>query len=91
MASLNLGEIVATTLRKRNPQMADNITNHNALWYTLDQKGHIKDASGGRTLVEPIAYAENASAKWYSGYETFTITEQDDQIDAAKVFGPLAA
>jgi hypothetical protein len=84
MSALNLGEIVATTLRKRNPQMADNITNHNALWYTLDQKGHIKDASGGRTLVEPIAYAENSSAKWYDGYETFTITEQADQIDAAE-------
>lgn len=84
MSSLNLGELTATTLRKRNPKLADNITNHNCLWYMLDQKGHIKNASGGRTLVEPIAYAENSSAKWYAGYESFNISEQADQIDAAE-------
>jgi hypothetical protein len=84
MSSLNLGEIVATTLRKRNPKMVDNITNHNALLRTLREKGHFKAAGGGRTLVEPIAYSENSSAKFYSGYDTFTITEQSDQIDAAE-------
>jgi hypothetical protein len=84
MTALNLGEIVATTLRNRNPSLADNITNDNGLWFTLNQKGHVKDVMGGRTLVEPIAYAENASAKWYDGYETFDIAEQADQIDAAE-------
>lgn len=84
MTALNLGEIVATTLRKRNPQLADNVTNDNALWFTLNQKSHVKDAMGGRTLVEPLAYAENSSAKWYDGYETFDIAEQADQIDAAE-------
>lgn len=84
MSALNLGEIVATTLRHRNPEMADGITNNHALWYTLNEKGHVKDADGGRTLVEPLAYAENSSAKWYDGYETFDIAEQADQIDAAE-------
>lgn len=84
MSALNLGEIVATTLRNRNSELADNVTNDNALWFTLNQKGHVKDAAGGRTLVEPLAYAENSSAKWYDGYETFDISEQADQIDAAE-------
>jgi hypothetical protein len=84
MSALNLGEIVATTLRNRNPSMGDNITNDNFLLSTLQEKGHFKSATGGRTLVEPIAYAENSSAKFYDGYETFTITEQSDQIDAAE-------
>lgn len=84
MGALNLGEIVATTLRNRNKKMADNITNDNGLLATLKEKGHMKPCHGGRTLVEPLSYAENSSAKWYDGYETFTITEQTDQIDAAE-------
>lgn len=84
MSALNLSEIVATTLRNRNPSLADNITEDNWLLGTMKEKGHIKKATGGRTLVEPIAYAENSSAKWYDGYETFDITEQADQIDAAE-------
>lgn len=84
MADLNLGEIVATTLRNRNTKLADNITNHNAFWTALDSKGHIKDCMGGRTLVEPLMYAENSTAKFYDGYETFTVTGPDDSIDAAE-------
>ena len=84
MTALNLGEIVATTLRNRNPSLADNITNDNWLLSTLDSKGKIKSPSGGRTLVEPLAYAANASVQWYDGYETFDISEQADQIDAAE-------
>ena len=84
MSSIILGEIVATTLRKRNKKLADNITNHNALWTTLDQKGHIKTFEGGRTLVEPLAFAENDTVKWYSGYETFTIGAPSETIDAAE-------
>ncbi len=84
MSALNLSEIVATTLRNRNPKLADNITNDNWLLSTLKEKGNIKKAMGGRTLVEPLMYAENSSAKWYDGYETFDISEQDDQIDAAE-------
>ena len=84
MATANLGELVATTLRNRNPSLADNITNDHWLMATLKEKGHIKKATGGRTLVEPVAYAENETAAWYDGYETFTLGEQADQIDAAE-------
>lgn len=84
MSSLNLSEIAATTLRKRNKTLADNVTNHNALWRTLDQKGHIKNAAGGRTLVEPLSYAENSTVKFYDGYETFTLGEPGEVIDAAE-------
>lgn len=84
MSALNLGEIAATTLRNRKKSIADNITEDNWLWTTLDSKGRIGTVNGGRTIVEPLSYATNSSAKWYSGYETFTITEQADQVDAAE-------
>lgn len=83
MSDLNIGQIVATTLRNRQKELADNVTNHNALWATLDRKGLIKSTSGGRVITEPLIYAENGTAKWYSGYETFTVTDQD-VIDAAE-------
>lgn len=82
--SINLGDIAATTLRRRNKELADNITNHNAFLHCLEKKGHIKNADGGRTLVEPLMYAENSNAKFYDGYETFTVTGPDDSIDAAE-------
>lgn len=84
MPTLNLGELAATTLRKRNKSLADNITNHNALLSRLEERGNIKDISGGRTLFEPLMYAENSTAKWYDGYETFTVGAPDDTIDGAE-------
>lgn len=83
MADINIGQIAATTLRNRSKTLADNVTNHNALLKTLSDKGHIKDAAGGRTIVENLIYAENGTAKFYDGYETFTVTDQD-VIDAAE-------
>lgn len=79
----NLGDIVATTLRNRQKDLADNITKHNALLVRLEDKGNIADANGGRTIVEPLMYAENSNAKWYDGYDTFTINP-DESIDAAE-------
>lgn len=84
MSSLNLSEIVATTLRNREKELADNITNHNALLYTLEKKGHIKTANGGRVLTQPLAYAENSTVKFYDGYETFTVGSPGEVIDAAE-------
>lgn len=67
MASPNLTEIVTTTLRNRAPEIADNVTNHNALLRRLKEKGHIMHVDGGRTIVLPLEYAENSTAKWYAG------------------------
>lgn len=77
MASPNLTEIVTTTLRKRNKQLADNVTNHNALLSRLNQKGNIRPVDGGRTIVEELEYAENATFMYYSGYETLDISPSD--------------
>lgn len=84
MSSLNLSEAVATTLRRRNTKLADNITNHNALLAKMDEKGHIKSVMGGRVLTEPLMYAENSTVKWYSGFETFTVGAPGETIDAAE-------
>jgi hypothetical protein len=82
MADINIGEIVATTLRNRSGKLADNVLNHNALFARLNKKGMVKPVSGGREIVQELEYAENGTTSWYSGYEVLDITPQD-VFDAA--------
>ena len=77
MASPNLTEIVTTTLYKRNKELADNVSNGNALLARLNQKGNVRTASGGRQIVEELEYAENSTFMYYSGYETLDISPSD--------------
>lgn len=77
MASPNLSEIITTTLRNRTGRLADNVTNNTALLQRLKKKGKAKPASGGRTLVQELEYAENGTYKRYSGYETLDISPSD--------------
>ena len=83
MATINIGEIVATTLRNRQGELADNVTNHNALFMRLNKKGNIRPLDGGRTIVQELEYAENSTVAWYSGYETLNTTPQE-VFDAAE-------
>lgn len=77
MASPNLSEIVTTTLRNRSGKLADNVSKNNAVLLRLKQKGNVKSASGGRTIVQELEYAENATFLYYSGYETLNISPSD--------------
>ena len=77
MASPNLSEIVTTTLRNRTGQLADNVSNNNALLYKLKERGRIKTKSGGRTIVQELDYQENSTYKRYSGYEVLDISPSD--------------
>jgi len=82
MATINIGEIVSTTLRNRSGKLADNILNHNALFARMNRKGNVRPADGGREIVEELEYAENGTAGWYSGYEVLDVTPQE-VFDAA--------
>ena len=77
MASPNLSELVTTTARNRSKKLADNVSNHNALLRRLKERGNIKTAPGGRTIVQELEYAENATFQWYVGYESLDITPSD--------------
>ena len=77
MATPNLSEIITTTLRQRSGELADNVSNSNALLSRLSSKGNVRTAPGGRTIVEELEYAENATFKYYSGYEELDINPSD--------------
>lgn len=80
--SVNITELVTTTLRNRDTMVADNVTNHNGLLRTMEDTGKIKNAGGGRDLNEPLLYNELAT-KFYDGFETFSIDTSQEVIDAA--------
>jgi len=77
MASPNLSELVTTTLRDRQGQLADNVSKSNALLSRLNERGNIDLVDGGRTIVRELEYAENATFQYYSGYENLNISPSD--------------
>ncbi len=80
--TINVGDIIATTIQSRTGKIADNVTNNNALLKRLNTKGKIKEFTGGSQILQEISYANNATAMMYSGYQTLDITPQK-VIDAA--------
>lgn len=83
VANSNYDEIVTTTLNNRSKKLADNVENNNALLARLRNKGNKRPISGGDKIVQEIAFAENATTQWYSGYEVLD-TSPNDEISAAE-------
>lgn len=77
MPSPNLSELVTTTLRERADDIADNVSENNALLKRLKKKGNIWMVDGGRVITMPLEYAENGTFMYYSGYEALNITPSD--------------
>lgn len=85
MASPNstFTEMVTTTLRNHPNEVADNVSEHNALYRRLKTNGKIKKLSGGYEIVRPLDYAENSTYQRYSGYDALNIGASD-VLSAAK-------
>lgn len=85
MASPNsvFTEMVTTTLRNHPTEVADNVSQHNALYRRLKTNGKIKKMSGGYEIVRPLDYAENGTYQRYSSYDSLNIGASD-VLSAAK-------
>ena len=66
-------ELTVASLKARKKEIADNMSQHNALWNRIKEKGGIRDVSGGTTIVENLDYAENQSYTRYAGYDLLNI------------------
>lgn len=78
MASPNtaFNDIVTTTLQGYSREIADNISNHNALLRQIKKKGNKRPATG-RSIVQEIEYAENSTVQWFSGAEQFDVSPSE--------------
>ncbi len=76
-------EIVSTTFRNHKKEIADNFSNHNALYRRMAQKGKTRSESGGYSIVQPLEYAANSTYQRYSGFDVLNVS-QSDVITAAE-------
>lgn len=70
-------ELAATTYRKHESEVADNVTKHNALFRRLTSKGKIRREDGGLSIVCPLEYASNSTYQRYSGFDALNINAVD--------------
>lgn len=77
MAFPNVSDLVATTIESRSGEIADNVTENNALLSKMKQRGNIRTFSGGTVIYEELSFAENGNAGYYSGYDLLPVAAQD--------------
>ena len=84
-ANSAITDIIATTIQSRSGELADNLTNNNALLKRLKSKGNVRPFSGGNVILEEIMYNDpnTSNANSYSGYEVLNISP-DSPISAAQ-------
>jgi hypothetical protein len=75
-------EILSTTLRNFQSDFADNVTDKNALLTRLKSKGNMNVKGGGESIQRQLAYAENSTFQYYSGYETLDVSASDTLTSA---------
>jgi hypothetical protein len=61
MANTNYSELITTTLEYRAPEIRDNVSDNIALLKRLKERGNADPYPGGRTILEPIDYADNST------------------------------
>ena len=76
-ANANVSDIIATTIESRTRQIADNVTNNNAVLKKLSMGNRIKTVSGGSKIFQELSFAENTNAGWYSGYDLLPVGISD--------------
>lgn len=95
-ANSSITDIIATTIQNRSGELADNVTNNNALLRKLKAKGNVRPFGGGNVILEEIMYtdASQINVNSYSGYETLNVGENSPissaQFSIAQYAGAVA-
>ncbi len=84
-ANSSITDIIAATIQSRSGELADNLTNNNALLRKLQERGNVRPFSGGNVILEEIMYNDTSTnnANSYSGYEVINVSP-DSPISAAQ-------
>jgi hypothetical protein len=76
-ANSSITDIIATTIQSRTGQIADNVTDNNAVLKVLSRRGNIKPFSGGNVILQELSFRDNGNAGYYSGYDLLPVAAQD--------------
>jgi hypothetical protein len=82
MATPNLSVMATVAIDSRTKEIADNVSNNNAVLWAIKKHGGIKPFTGGTSIVEEFSFAENTNAGSYSGFDTLT-QAQTEELTAA--------
>lgn len=84
-ANSAISDIIATTIQSRSGELADNVTNNNALLKRLKSRGNVRPFGGGNVILEEIMYNDSTTnnTNSYSGYELLNINP-NSPISAAQ-------
>jgi hypothetical protein len=84
-ANTSVSDIIATNIQSRTGELADNVTNNNALLRRLKERGNVKKFSGGNVILQEIMYNDSTTnnTNSYSGYEVLNVG-QNSPISAAQ-------
>jgi len=84
-ANSAVSDIIATTIQSRSGQLADNVTNNNALLQRLKKRGNVRPFNGGNVILEELMYNDpnTNNTNSYSGYEALNISP-NSPISAAQ-------
>lgn len=84
-ANSAITDMIATTIQSRTGELADNLTNNNALLKRLRERGNVKPFGGGDVILQEIMYNDPSTnnTNSYSGYELINI-QPNSPISAAQ-------
>ena len=84
-ANSSISDIIATNIQSRTGELADNVTNNNALLRRLKDRNNIRTFSGGNVILQEIMYNDSTTnnTNSYSGYEVLNVS-QNSPISAAQ-------
>ena len=76
----NFDQLAAITIAKYSSELADNVTDDIPFLMFLKKEGNVKasEVGGGTKILENLRYAENASFKWFNGFEYLSVQPTDD-------------
>lgn len=75
---LSITQTIVSTLFQQSDEIADIVTNNNALLRVLRERKKILKQGGGYELRRPVMYNATANGGFFSGYETLDLTVADD-------------
>ena len=84
-------EILSTTLKNYETQLADNVFTARPLFYALSNQQTMRTVGGGAKIVVPVLYGKNGTAKSYSGLDPIDVTAQTGISAAEYNWGQFAA
>ena len=70
-------ELVSSTFRKVRKDVADNLSNRNALLKYMKKRGNYRREDGGLTIATPLEYASNSTYQRYSDWDVLSIAASD--------------